>query len=149
MKIGYVRVSTKEQNTTRQEEIMKSLGVNKVYIDKMSGKDTKRPALQEMMNFVREGDSVVVESISRFARNTKDLLELTEQLNNKHGSADEREKAGIWKGIQILCHENAQCSIRCTGKNKKISTTYQINVYNLQKCTKKIVCCRIKSRKTD
>lgn len=84
MKIGYVRVSTKEQNTTRQEEIMKSLGVNKVYIDKMSGKDTKRPALQEMMNFVREGDSVVVESISRFARNTKDLLELTEQLNNKH-----------------------------------------------------------------
>ena len=43
----------------------------------MSGKDTKRPALQEMMNFVREGDSVVVESISRFARNTKDLLELT------------------------------------------------------------------------
>ena len=84
MKIGYVRVSTKEQNTTRQEEIMKSLGVNKVYIDKMSGKDTKRPALQEMMNFVREGDSVVVESISRFARNTKDLLELTEQLNSKH-----------------------------------------------------------------
>ena len=84
MKIGYVRVSTKEQNTTRQEEIMKSLGVNKVYIDKMSGKDTKRPALQEMMNFVREGDSVVVESISRFARNTKDLLELTEELNNKH-----------------------------------------------------------------
>jgi hypothetical protein len=66
-----------------------------------------------------------------------------------HGSADEREKAGIWKGIQILCHENAQCSIRCTGKNKKISTTYQINVYNLQKYTKKIVCCRIKSRKTD
>ena len=63
---------------------MKSLGVNKVYIDKMSGKDTKRPALQEMMNFVREGDSVVVESISRFARNTKDLLELTEQLNSKH-----------------------------------------------------------------
>ena len=83
MKIGYVRVSTKEQNTTRQEEIMKSLGVNKVYIDKMSGKDTKRPALQEMMNFVREGDSVVVESISRFARNTKDLLNLIEDLSVK------------------------------------------------------------------
>ena len=44
----------------------------------------ERPFLQEMMNFVREGDSVVVESISRFARNTKDLLELTEQLSNKH-----------------------------------------------------------------
>ncbi len=84
MKIGYVRVSTKEQNTARQEELMKSMGADKVYIDKMSGKDMERPFLQEMMNFVREGDSVVVESISRFARNTKDLLELTEQLSNKH-----------------------------------------------------------------
>lgn len=84
MKIGYVRVSTKEQNTARQEELMKSLGVGKVYIDRMSGKNTDRPALQEMMNFVREEDSVIVESISRFARNTKDLLELTEELNSKH-----------------------------------------------------------------
>ena len=83
MKIGYVRVSTKEQNTARQEELMKVLGVNKVFIDRMSGKNTDRPALQEMMVYVREGDSVIVESISRFARNTKDLLELTEQLNNK------------------------------------------------------------------
>ncbi len=84
MKIGYVRVSTKVQNTARQEELMKLLGVDRVYIEKMSGRDTERPFLQEMMNFVREGDSVVVESISRFARNTKDLLELTEELNNKH-----------------------------------------------------------------
>lgn len=83
MKIGYVRVSTKEQNTARQEEIMKSLGVDKVYIDRTSGKNTDRPALLEMLGFVREGDSVIVESISRFARNTKDLLELTEELNNK------------------------------------------------------------------
>ena len=83
MKIGYVRVSTKEQNTARQEELMKSMGVERVYIDKMSGRSTDRPALLEMMDFVREGDSVVVESISRFARNTKDLLELTEQLSNK------------------------------------------------------------------
>lgn len=84
MKVGYVRVSTKEQNTARQEELMKSLGADKVYIDRMSGKDMERPALRDMMNYVREGDSVIVESISRFARNTKDLLELTEQLNNKH-----------------------------------------------------------------
>ncbi len=83
MKIGYVRVSTKEQNTARQEELMKSLGVDKIYIDRLSGKNTDRPALLEMLGFVREGDSVIVESISRFARNTKDLLELTEQLNNK------------------------------------------------------------------
>lgn len=83
MKIGYVRVSTKEQNTARQEELMKILGADKIYIDRMSGKDTERPALQDMMKFAREGDSVIVESISRFARNTKDLLELTEELNNK------------------------------------------------------------------
>lgn len=83
MKIGYIRVSSREQNTARQEELMKSLGVEKVYIDRMSGKDTDRPQLQEMMGYVREGDSVTVESISRFARNTKDLLELTEQLSNK------------------------------------------------------------------
>ncbi len=84
MKIGYVRVSTKEQNTARQDELMKSLGVEKVFLDKMSGKNTDRPELQNMLGFVREWDSVIVESISRFARNTKDLLELTEQLNNKH-----------------------------------------------------------------
>ncbi|MCM1063127.1 MAG: recombinase family protein [Eubacterium sp.] len=84
MKIGYVRVSTREQNTARQEELMKSLGVDRVYIDRMSGKDTDRPALLEMMGFVREDDCVIVESISRFARNTKDLLELTGQLSNKH-----------------------------------------------------------------
>ncbi len=83
MKVGYVRVSTEGQNTARQEELMKELKAEKVYIDRTSGKSADRPELQKMMNFVREGDSVIVESISRFARNTKDLLELTEQLNNK------------------------------------------------------------------
>ena len=84
MKVGYVRVSTEGQNTARQEELMKELKAEKVYIDRTSGKSADRPELQKMMNFVREGDSVIVESISRFARNTKDLLELTEQLNSKH-----------------------------------------------------------------
>ena len=84
MKVGYVRISTAEQNTARQDEIMRQLGVEKVYTDKLSGKDTARPGLQSMMDFVREGDSVTVESISRFARNTKDLLELIEQLKNKN-----------------------------------------------------------------
>ena len=83
MKIGYVRVSTKEQNTIRQEELMKALGADKVYIDRMSGKDMERPELQRMMAYVREGDLVVTESISRFARNTKDLLGLVEQLHKK------------------------------------------------------------------
>lgn len=83
MKIGYIRVSTEEQNTIRQELIMNELGVEEVYIDKASGKNTDRPKLKEMLNFVRRGDVVVVESISRFARNTRDLLELIEILNEK------------------------------------------------------------------
>ena len=83
MKVGYVRVSTTEQNTARQESLMESLGVEKIYIEKISGKDKKRPQLQEMMTFVREGDTVIVESISRFARNVRDLLDLVEQLKEK------------------------------------------------------------------
>lgn len=83
MKVGYIRISTAEQNTARQEALMNSLGVNKVYIDKMSGKNMDRPELKKMLSFVRDGDTVIVESISRFARNTRDLLELVEQLTNK------------------------------------------------------------------
>ena len=83
MKVGYVRVSTKEQNTARQEILMEQLGVDKVYLEKVSGKNTNRPELKAMLEFVREGDTVVVESISRFARNTKDLLELIELLQEK------------------------------------------------------------------
>lgn len=80
MKIGYVRVSTQEQNTIRQEVLMEELGVEEIYIDRMSGKSTERPGLQRMMEYVRGGDTVIVESISRFARNTRDLLDLVEQL---------------------------------------------------------------------
>ena len=67
----------------RQEALMESLGVDEVYIDRMSGKNTNRPELQKMMEYVRKGDTVIVESISRFARNTRDLLELVEQLTAK------------------------------------------------------------------
>ena len=83
LKIGYIRVSTQEQNTLRQEVLMEQLGAEQVYIDKVSGKNTNRPELHAMLYFVRKGDVVVVESISRFARNTKDLLELVEQLTSK------------------------------------------------------------------
>ncbi len=83
MKIGYIRVSTQEQNTMRQEALMEALGVDEVYIDRMSGKNANRPELQKMMEYVRRGDTVIVESISRFARNTRDLLELVEKLTAK------------------------------------------------------------------
>ena len=83
MKIGYVRISTKDQNTARQDVLMEQLGVEKVFTDKLSGKNTERPELQKMMDFVREGDELVVESFSRFARNTRDLLNLTDRLKEK------------------------------------------------------------------
>ena len=83
MVVGYVRVSTKEQNTARQAELMNQLGAEKVYTDRMSGKNTERPELRKMLDFVREGDTLVVESISRFARSTKDLLNLMEELERK------------------------------------------------------------------
>ena len=83
MKIGYVRVSTQEQNTLRQEVLMRELGVDEVYIDRASGKNADRPELKKLMEYVRQGDTVIVESISRFARNTRDLLELVERLSEK------------------------------------------------------------------
>ena len=83
MKVGYIRVSTVEQNTARQEVLMEQLGVERMYIDKMSGKTADRPQLKSMLSFVRTGDTVIVESISRFARNTRDLLELVDTLTEK------------------------------------------------------------------
>lgn len=80
MRVGYCRVSTAEQNTARQEVLLESLAVDRVFLDKCSGKNTDRPALKEMLAFVREGDTVVVESISRLARNTKDLLSLIDKF---------------------------------------------------------------------
>lgn len=83
MKIGYVRVSTEDQNEARQEVLMDQLGVDRVFIDKISGKNRNRPSLQEMLSFIREGDVVVVESYSRLARSTVDLLNIVEELSKK------------------------------------------------------------------
>lgn len=83
MRVGYIRVSTAEQNAARQEVLMEQLGVDKIYIDRMSGKSKDRPQLKDMLTFVRDGDTVIVESISRFARNTRDLLELVDALTEK------------------------------------------------------------------
>ena len=93
MKIGYIRVSTQEQNTMRKEVLMEALGVDEVYIDRMSGKNANRPELQKMMEYVRKGDTVIVESISRFARNTRDLLELVEKLTAKGVECVSRKEA--------------------------------------------------------
>lgn len=83
MKIGYVRCSSTTQNPERQEVLMEQLGVDKVYIDMCSGKNMQRPQLQAMLDFMREGDTIIVESFSRLARSTKDLLEITDIMTAK------------------------------------------------------------------
>lgn len=83
MKVFYIRVSTVNQNEARQLEQAKEITADKVFIDKASGKNTDRKAFKEMMNFVREGDEVIVSDISRLGRNTKDVLLTIEELNSR------------------------------------------------------------------
>lgn len=80
MKVGYVRASAEDQNTARQIVAMKENGVEKIFEEKKSGKNADREQLKAMLSFVREGDTVITESISRIARNTRDLLGIVEQL---------------------------------------------------------------------
>lgn len=81
--IAYVRVSTVDQNEERQKVALEKHGIDKWYIEKVSGKDRNRPKLQELLEFVREGDTVYIHDFSRLARNTKDLLEIVELLDAK------------------------------------------------------------------
>jgi len=83
MKVAYVRVSTIEQNEARQIEALKKHDIEKWFCEKISGKDTHRPKLQEMLDYVRDGDTVYIHDFSRLARSTRDLLEIVERLNNK------------------------------------------------------------------
>ena len=83
MLIGYVRVSTQEQNEQRQIVALKEKNVDKIFTDKASGKNTEREALKEMLSFVRDGDTVITESISRVARSTRDLLNIIDTLTHK------------------------------------------------------------------
>ena len=80
-KIGYQRVSTTDQNTDRQE-----LDVDRTFEDKASGKNADRPALKEMLAYIRNGDEVVVFSIDRLARNLRDLEDIIKEINTKGAS---------------------------------------------------------------
>jgi DNA invertase Pin-like site-specific DNA recombinase len=90
-RIGYVRVSSFDQNPERQLE---NISVNKVFTDKASGKDTKRPELEALLAFAREGDIVVVHSMDRLARNLDDLRRLVQMLT-KRGIRIEFVKEGL------------------------------------------------------
>ena len=83
MNIGYVRVSTVEQNEERQIEGLKQYGIDKWFTEKVSGKDTNRPQLKTMIEFAREGDTIFVWDFSRLSRSVKDLLNIVDQLQTK------------------------------------------------------------------
>jgi DNA invertase Pin-like site-specific DNA recombinase len=82
-KIAYIRVSSIEQNEGRQLEAMKPYNIDKFFIEKASAKDTKRPELQLMLDYVREEDTIYIKDFSRLARSTKDLLNIVEKLGQK------------------------------------------------------------------
>ena len=79
-KIGYIRVSTEHQETARQQEIMDSYQVDRIFSEKISGANKDRPQLRAMLDYVREGDTLYIESISRLGRSTKDLLNIIDAL---------------------------------------------------------------------
>jgi len=85
MLLGYIRVSTVEQNEERQTRALleKGVDIENLFIDKQSGKNADREQLKALLSFCRKGDVVITESISRIARNTKDLLTIVESLTNK------------------------------------------------------------------
>jgi len=83
-RIGYIRVSSSTQTTARQDDVMESLKVDKLFSEKVSGKSLNRPELKKMLDYVREGDVVVVSEISRLARSTRDLLSIIDALTQKN-----------------------------------------------------------------
>lgn len=84
MKIGYIRVSTADQNPERQRTELEAVGVEEIYEDRVSGKNLDRPQLQEMLAFIRKGDTIIVHSLDRLSRNLSDLLK------NRRGTHPER-----------------------------------------------------------
>ena len=103
MIVAYIRVSTAEQHETRQLEAMAKQGVEKYFTEKVSGKNTTdRPELNNMLDFVREGDTVIVHDFSRLARSTKDLLEIVDILNNK--------------GVTLISNKESVDTSTATGK---------------------------------
>lgn len=81
--IGYLRVSTVEQNEARQTEALKEKGCTKLFMDKCSGKDRNRPEFNRMMEFLREGDLLIVKSCDRLGRSTRDLFNIIHELQEK------------------------------------------------------------------
>lgn len=100
--IAYVRVSTIDQNEERQLQALEKHNIDKWFTEKVSGKNTNRPELQRMLEYVREGDTVYVHDFSRLARSTKDLLQLVEDLQ--------------LKGVHLVSNKENMDTSTATGK---------------------------------
>lgn len=81
--VGYIRVSTADQNTARQEDQLKELQLDQVFIDHASGKDISRPQLQAALKYLRKGDTLVTASMDRLARNLDDLRRVVADLTDR------------------------------------------------------------------
>ncbi|MCD7821302.1 MAG: recombinase family protein [Clostridiales bacterium] len=101
-KIAYVRVSTREQNEERQVEALQKYGIERWYTEKVSGKNTNRPELRKMLDYIREGDTVYIHDFSRLARSTQDLLKLVETFKQK--------------GVTLVSNKEAIDTSTATGK---------------------------------
>ena len=101
-KIGYIRVSTEHQETARQQEIMCGYQIDRIFSEKLSGANADRPHLRAMLDYVREGDTLFVESISRLGRSTKDLLNIIDTLTEK--------------GVTLISHKEKIDTDTPTGK---------------------------------
>ena len=83
VKIGYARVSTEEQNLDRQIDILKQIGCDRIYEEKVSGIKKERPELNKMLDQIRTGDVIIISDLTRLSRSVKDLFSLVEQIEGK------------------------------------------------------------------
>jgi DNA invertase Pin-like site-specific DNA recombinase len=87
-KVAYIRVSSVDQNPERQIESINAESPDKIFTDKCSGKDTKRPQLEALLAYIREGDTVIVHSLDRLGRNLDDLRRVVTDLNSREISVE-------------------------------------------------------------
>ncbi|HAP4636756.1 TPA: recombinase family protein, partial [Enterococcus faecalis] len=85
-KIGYIRVSSQDQNLDRQVAMLNQLKIDKLFQEKASGKDCNRPEFQKLLNYIREGDCVVVASLDRLGRNYEDIKQTVAFMKQKNVS---------------------------------------------------------------
>jgi DNA invertase Pin-like site-specific DNA recombinase len=83
MNFGYMRVSTVDQNLGRQEQQLKDAGCERIFFEKVTGTKRNRPELNKLLEFLREGDTVIVTDLTRLSRSTKDLIEIAELIAAK------------------------------------------------------------------